>query len=212
MSRKANCEYCDGTITKVKTVLSFKSKALGTIRIPDIEQHKCSKCDNTSLSLDEANKVSQFVRDKEQHVINNLPASDFISLNQAAELLGISKQAFSKHPRVKRNFIYFITIDNKKFFYKRSVEAFRETKDGRVSLSWPSIINQIEVSVKPELPREVSYNHLQQHILVNIASNIIYAQKKNNPLQIIDTNADDLFIPAAMYDQQSCYPQYTTTR
>ncbi|HIJ95672.1 MAG TPA: hypothetical protein HPP94_08040 [Desulfuromonadales bacterium] len=211
MSRKTNCEYCDGTITTVKTILFFKSKALGTVRIPDIEQHKCSKCDNTSLSLDEANKVSQFVRDKEQHIIDNLPASDFISLNQAADLLGISKQAFSKHPRVKRGFIYSITIDNKKFFYKRSVEAFRDTKDGRVSLSWPSIINQIEVSVKPEPPREVSYSHLQQQILVNRASNFVYAQQKNNPLHI-DTNADDLFIPATMYDQQSCYPRYTTTR
>jgi hypothetical protein len=211
MSQKSNCEYCDGTITKVKTVLSFRSKALGTVCVPDIEQYKCSKCGNTTLSLDEANKVSQFVRDKEQHVINNLPVSDFISLNQAASLLGISKQAFSKHPRVKRGFIYSITIDNKKFFYKRSVEAFRDTKDGRVSLSWPSIINQIEVSVKAEPPREVAFSQLQQQILVNMASNIIYAQQKNNPLQI-DTNADDLFIPAAMYDQQSGYTRYKTTR
>ena len=211
MSQKTSCEYCDGTITKVKTVLSFKSKALGTVRVPDIEQHKCSKCGNTTLSLDEANKVSQFIRDKEQHIIDNLPASDFISLNQAADLLGISKQAFSKHPRIKRGFIYSISIDNKKFFYKRSVEAFRDSKDGRVSLSWASIINQIEVSVKPEPPREVACSQLQQQILVNMASNIIYAQQKNNPLQI-DSNADDLFIPAALYDQQSGYIRYKTTR
>lgn len=210
MSQKTKCEYCDGTITKVKTVLPFKSKALGTVSVPDIEQHKCSKCGNTSLSLDEANKVSQFVRDKEQHVINNLPASDFISLNQAAELLGISKQAFSKHPRVKRSFIYSITIDNKKFFYKRSVEAFRDTKDGRVSLSWPSIINQIEVSVQAEPPREVAFSQLQQHILVNMASNIFYAQQKSNSLQI-DTNADDLFVPAALYDPDSGSIRYKAT-
>lgn len=207
MSQKTSCEYCDGTITKVKTDLSFKSKALGTVSVPDIEQHKCSKCGNTSLSMDEANKVSQFVREKEQHVIDNLPVSDFISLNQAADLLGISKQAFSKHPRIKRGFIYSISIDNKKFFYKRSVEAFRDTKDGRVSLSWPSIINQIEVSVKPEPPREVAFDQLQQQILVGMVSNIFYAQQKNNPLQI-DTNADDLFIPAAFYNQKSSYTRY----
>jgi len=106
MSQNTNCEYCGGTITTVKTVLSFKNMALGTVSAPDIEQH----------------------------VINNLPVSDFISLNQAADLLGISKQAFSKHPRVKRGFIYSTTIDNKKFFYKRSVEAFRDTKDGRVEI------------------------------------------------------------------------------
>lgn len=210
MSQKTSCEYCDGTITKVKTVLPFKSKALGTVNVPDVEQHKCSKCGNTSLSLDEANKVTQFVRDKEQHVINHLPASDFISLNQAAELLGISKQAFSKHPRVKRDFIYSITIDNKKFFYKRSVEAFRDSKDGRVSLSWPSIINQIEVSVKPEPPREVAFSHIQQQILVGMVSNIFYAQQSNNALQI-DTNADDLFVPAALYDPYSGSIRYKAT-
>jgi hypothetical protein len=211
MSLKANFECCDGTITKVKTFLSFKSKALGTVLVPDIERHECSKCGNASLSLDEANKVSQFVRDKEQHVINSLPVSDFISLNQAAGLLGISKQAFSKHSRVKHEFIYSITIDNKKIFYKRSVEAFRDTKDGRVSLSWPSIINQIEVSVKAEPPREVTFSQFQQQILVNMASNIIYAQQKNNPPQI-DTTVDALFIPVALYDQEFGYTRYKTTR
>ncbi len=212
MSLKTKCEYCDGTVTRIIGALPFKSKALGSVvSVPDVEQHKCSKCGNTVISLDEADKVADFIKNREQHVINNLPVSDFISLNQAAVLLGISKQAFSKHPRVKRGFIYSITIDNKKFFYKRSVEAFRDSKDGRVSLSWPSIINQIEVSVKPEPPREVALSHIQQQILVNMASNIIYAQQKNNPLQI-DTNADDLFIPAAMYDQQSGYTRYKTTR
>ncbi len=133
--QKTKCEYCDGKITKVKTSLPFKSKALGTVTVPDIEQYTCSKCGNSSLSLDEANKVSQYVRDKEQHVISNLPVCDFISLNQAAELLDITKQAFSKHPRIKRGFIYSTTIDGKKFFYKRSVEAFKETRDGRISLN-----------------------------------------------------------------------------
>ncbi len=150
MSRKTKCEYCDGSVTKVKGILPFKSKALGAVTVPEIEQHKCSKCGNTVISLDEADKVTEFIRIKEQEIINNLPACDFISLNQAAERLGITKQAFSKHPRIKRGFIYSIIIDNKKYFYKRSVEAFKETKDGRVSLSYSSIINQIDVSVKAD--------------------------------------------------------------
>ena len=150
MSQKTKCEYCDGSVTKVKGVLPFKSKALGAVTVPDIEQHKCSKCGNTVISLDEADKVTTFIKNKEQEIINNLPVCDFISLNQATERLGITKQAFSKHPRIKRGFIYSITIDNKKYFYKRSVEAFKETKDGRVSLSYSSIINQIDLSVKAD--------------------------------------------------------------
>lgn len=211
MSLKTKCEYCDGTVTKAIGVLPFKSKALGVVCVPDIEQHKCSKCGNTVISLDEADKVADFIKNREQNIINNLHVSDFISLNQAADLLGISKQAFSKHPRVKRGFIYSITIDNKKFFYKRSVEAFRDTKDGRVSLSWPSIINQIEVSVQAEPSREIAFSHIQQQILMNMASNIIYAQQNNKPMQI-DPNIDnDAFIPAAVFSRQPQYISCNTT-
>lgn len=206
MSQKTKCEYCDGTITTVREPLPFKSKALGAVVIPAIEQHKCSQCGNTVISLDEADKVTTFVRNKEQEAINNLPACDFVSLNQAAELLGITKQAFSKHPRIKRGYIYSITIDDKKFYYKRSVEAFKATKDGRVSLSWLSIFKQIEA----EPPRETTFSQVQQQLFVGMASNI-YAQQNNKPLQI-DTSADDLFIPAALYDQQSSFNRYKTTR
>ena len=148
MSQKTNCEQCDGEIATVITALPFRSKALGTVDVPDVEQYVCTTCGDSTLSLDEANKVSQFIRDKEQHIIDNLPACDFLSLNQAAEVLGITKQAFSKHPRIKRGFIYSMTIDNKKFYYKRSVEAFKETRDGRVSLSYHAVVKQIDVELQ----------------------------------------------------------------
>jgi hypothetical protein len=213
MSQKTKCEYCDGSVTKVKGVLPFKSKALGAVNVPDIEQHKCSMCGNTVISLNEADKVTAFIKNKEQEIINNLPACDFISLNQAAERLGITKQAFSKHPRIKRGFIYSITIDNKKYFYKRSVEAFKATKDGRVSLSYLSIINQIDVGVCAEKPREIAYIPLSafQQSLGEMAFKVIYLQQNNKPLAI-DTNFDDeQFIPAALYNQQPYYISCNTT-
>ncbi len=180
MSQKTKCEYCDGLVTTVRESMPFKSKALGTVfSVPDIEQHKCSKCGNTVISLNEADKVTIFVRNKEQEAINNLPACDFISLNQAAELLGITKQAFSKHPRIKRGFIYSITIDDKKFFYKRSVEAFKATKDGRVSLSWRTIINQIEVNVQTEQPREIPLKSSAAAVVYrNVIEHVLHTAKK----------------------------------
>jgi hypothetical protein len=207
MSQKIKCEYCDGSVTKVKGVLPFKSKALGAVNVPDIEQHKCSKCGNTVISLDEADKVTAFIKNKEQEIINNLPACVFISLNQAAERLGITKQAFSKHPRIKRGFIYSITIDNKKYFYKRSVEAFKATKDGRVSLTYLSIINQIDVGVCAEKPIEIAYIPLSvfQQSFGEMAFKVIYSQQSNKPLEV-DTNFDDdLFISSTFYKQQPNY-------
>ena len=212
MSQKTNCEQCDGEIAKVITPLSFRSKALGTVDVPDVEQYVCSTCGNSTLTLDEANKVSQFVRDKEQHVINSLPACEFISLNQAAELLGITKQAFSKHPRIKRGFIYSITIDNKKYYYKRSVEAFKETRDGRISLSHHAVVKQIDVELTKDVQQEVSYIPLD--LFGQFSNNEfgfkVFYSSSNNPMDAESTATDSLIFPG-VFELRSNYISCRTT-
>ncbi len=49
-----------------------------------------------------------------------------------------------------------------------------------------------------------------QQIFVGMVSNMFYAQQNNNALQI-DTNADDLFVPAALYDPYSGSIRYKAT-
>jgi hypothetical protein len=134
MHRHLKCEYCGGAIIKTRDKLKFKSKALGDVLVPDIEQSKCTKCNDVLISLDEADKVAKYIKDKEHQTIKLLPFDDMISLNAAAKILGITKQAFSKNSRIKRGFIYSAAKDNKKYYYRKSVEAFKLTGDGRIAL------------------------------------------------------------------------------
>ena len=141
MHRHLKCEYCGGAIIKTRDKLKFKSKALGDVLVPDIEQSKCAKCNDVLISLDEADKVAKYIKDKEHQTIKLLPFDDMISLNAAAKILGITKQAFSKNSRIKRGFIYSATKDNKKYYYKKSVEAFKITGDGRISIMTKNEVN-----------------------------------------------------------------------
>jgi hypothetical protein len=49
-------------------------------------------------------------------------------------LLGITKRAFNKNPRIVRGFILSVEKDGKKYYLKKSVEQFKLSNDGRISL------------------------------------------------------------------------------
>jgi len=129
------CEYCDGTVQTVLDVVPFNSKAVHSLYVPGVRQFKCSKCSNVLIPLTEMDKITKYVKEKEQQAIDRLPIGDFVSLNEAAEILGVSKQAFNKNSRIKRGFIYSTIKDGRTFYYRKSVEEFKRTgKDGRISL------------------------------------------------------------------------------
>ncbi|QSV46240.1 helix-turn-helix domain-containing protein [Geobacter benzoatilyticus] len=130
------CDMCNGAVSSVIGSISFASKVLGRILVPHVKHSKCRDCGDISIDFNESKKIHDFISKKESDAIYSLPIGDFISLNEAADILGITKQAFSKHSRIKRGFIYSVTIDNKKLFYKKSVEEFKRTgKDGRIMLA-----------------------------------------------------------------------------
>ena len=52
-----------------------------------------------------------------------MPIGNFIATNEAASILGVTKQAFSKNPKIKRGLIYCKKMGARKFFLKKSVEA-----------------------------------------------------------------------------------------
>jgi len=129
-----DCHGCSGKIIEVKKDYHFESKALGIVQVPNITFHECTSCGKRVINFQEAKKVTDFVHKKELQALCRLPIGEFLSQNQAAEILEMSKQAFSKNSRIKRGFIYFVQIDGKKFYYSRSVEQFKKNRDGRIRL------------------------------------------------------------------------------
>jgi hypothetical protein len=159
--------------------LPFNSKAIGKLSVPGIEQFKCTKCGNTLVSLNETDKILDFVNRKEQEAINRLPIGDFLSMNEAAGILGVSKQAFNKNPRIKRGFIYFIKKDGRKYYYKKSVEEFKRTgKDGRINL----MVAPYEKVKRPNVPPFIHKLPVQKMYYDKIASPRSTVAASNYPL------------------------------
>jgi len=133
-----HCALCNGNTTKQTGEHQFKSKILGQILVPHITFERCSECNNKTFSSEDSAALMAYVQKKERDAIEKLPVSGWISATDAANVLGVSKQAFSKNPKIKRGFIYSIKIGDRKFYYKKSVQRFMETNDGRLQLamSW----------------------------------------------------------------------------
>jgi hypothetical protein len=128
------CSLCDGKIENIKGRISFKSKALGLLFVPGVSYSKCQNCGDELISIEMSKRIINYVKEKEQEAINSLPIGAFLSLNRAAEVLGITKQAFSKNNKINSGFIYSTAIDNKNYYYDKSVEAFKSKGDGRIPI------------------------------------------------------------------------------
>lgn len=131
------CEKCDNKLKEGREFVPFESKVLGKILVPGVHHYKCSKCGSSLISYEGAGTLLKYVSEKELEAIRSLPIGDFVSLNEAADILEISKQAFNKNTRIKRGFIYSTIVGGRRVYYKKSVEEFKRTgnKDGRIKLS-----------------------------------------------------------------------------
>ena len=86
------------------------------------------------LNAETAERIDSEIDRLHKEFLNSQLMANFISISEAIEILGITKQAFSKNKKINRGFIYFIEKDDKKLFLKESVELYKETKDGRFSI------------------------------------------------------------------------------
>ncbi len=134
----AKCALCNGEVIRTIGTFPFKTKNLGIVEVPNIEFEKCTNCKDQTLSVESSQAIHDYVLNEEQKRIGRLPIDDFITVQEAIDILGISKQAFSKHPRIKRGFIYGVTKGNRTLYHKKSVFLFRDTKDGRFKLNNPN--------------------------------------------------------------------------
>ncbi len=145
-----NCALCNSQIIENKSIFVFKSIVLGEIVIPSITFDECSGCGDRILSKTESEFVIRYVRKKEMDAICKLPAGDLISADDAAMILGITKQAFSKNTKIKRGFIFSINVGKRALYFKSSVLKFKESGDGRIQLatSWGKAISLVHAIKK----------------------------------------------------------------
>lgn len=124
------CLECGGNVLHKFGSYKFNSRILGEIVIPNIRYEECNQCGDKYVKSKESNKIISIVKQKEKEAIERLPFDQFISMSEAAELLGCTKQAFSKNPRIRRGLIMHGIIDGRKYYLKKSVLLFKETNNG----------------------------------------------------------------------------------
>ncbi len=160
-----NCALCNGPIIEKESLYAFKSVILGEIVIPCVSFEECSICGDRTLSLADSESVIRYVRKKEMEAIRKLPAGELISADEAAEILGVTKQAFSKNPKIKRGFIFSINVGKRTLYFKNSVLKFKDSGDGRLQLStsWGKVIKLVHSTRKPITKGDWSVNIGSNH-------------------------------------------------
>lgn len=136
-----NCSLCNAKTRQKREDYFHISKIIGAVLVPAIKFSECLGCGEVTLSPEANDEVSIYVAEQELSAITTLPANDLISAGQAANILQVTKQAFSKNSKCKKGFVYSIMIGAKKAYFRSSIELFKKTGDGRFPITrWKSSV------------------------------------------------------------------------
>jgi hypothetical protein len=114
--------------------VEFETRSLGKIQVPDLEYLECTGCGDKLFTSEQSDKAVDYIAKEEQRLINMLPIGEFMSANESAAILGVTKQAFSKHPKIKSGLIFSTIKSNRKFYNRKSVELFKKNGNGKFLL------------------------------------------------------------------------------
>jgi len=131
------CYTCGNIYSEHKGILELHNKSIGSYNVYLAKYYKCSGCGALLFPKETAKKIESKEEEIRNNLIRKLPIGEFITATEAFDILEISKQAFHKHRRIKNGFIYSAILGGKRLYNKKSVQLFKETKDGRFNLSEP---------------------------------------------------------------------------
>lgn len=143
------CYDCGDTYKEHNGTLGLYNKIIGSYNVYDANYYKCESCGKILYPQETVLKIESVENETRNKLINQLPITEFILASNAAELLEISKQAFNKHRRIKKGFIYSVSLGGKKFYNKKSILLFKKTGDGRFNLSFQQPKEVVKYVYKP---------------------------------------------------------------
>jgi len=152
------CGLCKNKLTLKRGNVEFDSRSLGRVLVPDLKFHECEMCGDKLLSPKESDKAIEYIANIENQLIKTFPIGEFITANEAAEILKITKQAFSKHPKIKRGLIYSTKIGNRKYYHEESVRLFKKNKNGKFKLT-----GQEDIVIETETAADVNYTVIGEY-------------------------------------------------
>jgi hypothetical protein len=139
--------------------LELQNKCIGNYTIYLKKYSKCQGCGALLFPKETAAIIAQKEEIIRNNLIRKLPVSEFVVATEAAEILGVTRQAFHKHQKIKKGFIYSTIIGGKRLYNKKSVLLFKENGDGRFNLSKPIVKEAVKYIYVPVSvsPADVNY-------------------------------------------------------
>jgi hypothetical protein len=128
------CLECGDEYVNTTEPIQVNDPLLGGVRAEGVVYLKCRSCGDTMLPLDAARAIEEAREEKRKTLLGAYPIEEFVTSAEAQKMLGMSRQAFSKHRRIKRGFIYWVVSGSQKMYLRASVEQFSRTNDGRLPL------------------------------------------------------------------------------
>ncbi len=128
------CLRCGGEYQMRRGTLVLRDKFIGDYEVHAVEYFKCEQCGRLLFPEQTARKIEQRKEEVKKQLISHRPIREFITASEAADILGISRQALHKHRRIRRGFIYSIELGGRILYNLKSVLKFRECGDGRFPL------------------------------------------------------------------------------
>lgn len=190
------CVICGKEIKQVTGELIFNSMVLGYISIPDLEYEECSGCGERLIPPETNREAIRYVSRKERQAIELLPFNNFISANEAADLLGMTRQAFSKNARIKRGLILSAKKGNRRFYERKSVELFKEKRNGKYKVPTADLVisgikKESVIGGKALYDRKVDEIHQSKPIRklkISTADIVFWGGVKMKDARYIDSN------------------------
>ncbi|MFT5470733.1 MAG: hypothetical protein ACI8UO_005864 [Verrucomicrobiales bacterium] len=129
-----NCDGCGANMIPLQLDLRWQDRYVGEILLPNVRYSQCECCGDQLLPLETAILIDEERASNMNRLLLARPLSEFVSAGSAAAALGFTKQALSKHQRIKRGFIFQVEHEGRTLYLLKSVELFRQKKDGRFPL------------------------------------------------------------------------------
>lgn len=134
-----NCFHCNTKLKKSKRY-AWSTQNVGDFSIDtDKEVYTCPNCGNQliplglwgTMELMEQERIEELLLKKIKHFSDI--SKDFISLKEASILLNKSWQAVKCDGKIK-TLTYHVQIFGETFYYKKSIQQYINTGDGRLKL------------------------------------------------------------------------------
>lgn len=129
------CFDCGGTYIPIHgNLLMENDLSIGNYYIENVDWLACNKCGRKLFSSTTVDTIEAKREERFTHVLHLEPVGAFIGSTEVCKILGVTRQALSKHRRIRRGFIYAVDIGRTRLYHRKSVEQFKNTKDGRFQL------------------------------------------------------------------------------